>query len=37
MFCVKVLQLLSVIPWKKDIVTEKKGLYGQRASEKNRK
>jgi hypothetical protein len=37
MFCLKVLQLLSVVPWEKDIVTEQNSLYGQRASEKKQK
>jgi hypothetical protein len=35
--CVKVLQLLSVVPWDKDIVTEQKSLYGQGASEQKQK
>jgi hypothetical protein len=34
---VKILQLLSVVPWEKDIVTEQNILYGQRASEKKQK
>jgi hypothetical protein len=34
---VKVLKLLSVVQWEKDIVTEHNSLYGQRASEKKQK
>jgi hypothetical protein len=34
MFCVKVLQLLTMVPWEKDTDTEQNSLCGQRAGEK---
>jgi hypothetical protein len=34
MFCVKILQLLSVVPWGEKIVTAQNSLYGEKASEK---